>query len=316
MSGRCPTLSILLLTYNHEKFIAQCVQSVLAQTFSDWEMIVVDDGSSDHTVEIIKKYVKKDKRVKWILHKNNYGIEKLYLSHNEALERARGKFITVLEGDDFWPDYRLKLQIQSFRKKEIVLCHGHSIWVQNNKCLLHRCRFVSDIRRNFPLGSALKAFLLGFNPLNAQTVMVRKETLLKIRGFRQVPSLYLVDYPTWMEMALLGEFAFVNQPLGYWRRHSSQITKIYKENLRKGFIRAIEEFIHQNREKLDSLPVNLEKYIKYYGYNAYFYLCKIYIQRKEWSKVKEIVRRMRITLNLKKYVESLSLILKVYSPWY
>jgi len=66
-------VSIITPTYNHERYIGECIESVLKQTYKNWEMLIVDDGSSDKTVEIVEKYAAQDSRIKLILHDENYG---------------------------------------------------------------------------------------------------------------------------------------------------------------------------------------------------------------------------------------------------
>lgn len=91
-------ISIIVPVYNLEKYIAQCLESVLKQTFKEFEIIVIDDGSIDNSSQVIKKYQKKDKRVKYF-YQENKGLSK---ARNTGLEKSAGEYIIFLDGDDFW----------------------------------------------------------------------------------------------------------------------------------------------------------------------------------------------------------------------
>jgi len=105
-------VSVITPTYNHERFIAQCIESVLAQTYGHWEMIIVDDGSTDHTASIAEEYAKKDHRIKVIRQANN-GIFRLAETYNKALGLANGELIAILEGDDTWQNTKLEIQVDA-----------------------------------------------------------------------------------------------------------------------------------------------------------------------------------------------------------
>ena len=270
-----PKVSIITPTYNHEKFIAACVESVLAQTCPDWEMIIVDDGSSDATADIVGKYGS-EKRIKFLRHKENYGKERLAETHNEALALAQGEFVAVLEGDDYWPDYRLKMQLDSFLGSDAVLSHGEIAVDRQGRVCAHRLerRYPRSVRENNPVGSALKVMLTGAILVLAQSAMLRREVLEKIGGFKQYPFLYLVDYPTFMEVALRDRFVFIPEILGYWRRHPSSITVNFDESIWLGSAEYAGRFAGLFREAARNLPVNLETYLNNPGSYAYGMLYK------------------------------------------
>lgn len=282
-----PIVSIIVPAYNHERFIACCIESVLKQTLKDWEMIVVDDCSTDKTQEIVNQYLG-DGRIKYVRHRENYGKEKLYLTHNESLAICKGEFITVLEGDDYWPGYRLEMQLKYFNDRNIVLCHGNIALDKNGQITVWKKweNIPVEILTNNPVGSALKFFLYGKIPVVAQSVMIRKSVMDRIGGFKQIPALYLVDYPTWMEISLYGRFAFIPEVLGYWRRHSFSITAKYQEQLWQGIFYYIEQFILEKKDKLNKLPVNLEIYMKYPGVYALSALYKMSLLKNSKKEAK------------------------------
>ncbi|AWG24570.1 glycosyltransferase family 2 protein [Flavobacterium kingsejongi] len=103
-----PLVSIITPAYNSEKFIDQAIQSVQQQTFSDWEMILVNDGSSDHTQEIIEKWRLQDPRIKLLTLSKNSGTG---VARNKGLEKATGRYIAFLDADDLWTPEKLQKQL-------------------------------------------------------------------------------------------------------------------------------------------------------------------------------------------------------------
>lgn len=215
-----PLVSIITPTYNHERFIKQCIESVLAQSYPYWEQIIIDDGSTDKTGEIAAQY--SDKRIKYI-RQSNAGIWKLGKTYNKALQVSHGELIAVLEGDDFWPPYKLERQVFAFDKKEVVLSWGRvGIVDVEGKLVGVNCKSLKWFK-NRPRGEVIKKLFLG-NFIYSPTAMCRKDTLLAIGGFNQPEYAPYVDYPTWMKLSLVGEFQPVDEVLGYWRRHHGQVS--------------------------------------------------------------------------------------------
>ena len=107
------TVSIITPVFNAEKFIEKCINSVLSQTFKDWELILCDDRSTDNSVRIIKAFINKDPRIKLLSNKINGGAG---VARNKALEYATGNYIAFLDGDDFWHEDKLKKQLEFIQK--------------------------------------------------------------------------------------------------------------------------------------------------------------------------------------------------------
>ncbi|MCJ7617719.1 MAG: glycosyltransferase [Desulfobacterales bacterium] len=217
-----PLVSIITATYNHERFIGQCIDSVLSQTYPYWEQIVIDDGSSDRTGDIVSQY--KDSRIKYI-RQDNQGIWKLGETYNRALQLSQGELIAVLEGDDFWPSDKLERQIPCFEDSHVVLSWGREAVTDINGNIISV--YPKDIKgyRNIDKIKTLKKLLL-HNFIAASTAICRRDALSSIGGFRQPENTPFVDHPTWLELSLLGEFSAVDAVLGYWRRHSQQTSSI------------------------------------------------------------------------------------------
>lgn len=102
-------VSIITPVYNSEKFLNQTIESVLNQSYKNWEMILVDDCSTDNSKEIIDKYMKEDKRIRYYLLETNSGAA---VARNYALEKSTGRFIAYLDADDLWDSYKLEKQVE------------------------------------------------------------------------------------------------------------------------------------------------------------------------------------------------------------
>ena len=110
-------VSIITPCYNGAKYVAETIESVINQTYKKWEMIIVDDGSKDKSAEIIKTYVNKDSRIKYI-YQNNAGSA---AARNNGIRRAQGQYIALLDADDVWHKDFLEKQI-AFIKKNNAVC--------------------------------------------------------------------------------------------------------------------------------------------------------------------------------------------------
>jgi len=246
-------VSIITLTYNHENFIGECIESVLAQTYPHWEQIIIDDGSTDKTGEMVTQY--KDKRIRYI-RQNNVGIWRLDESLNKALQLSQGEFIAILSGDDFWPPYKLEKQITAFRKENVVLSWGKAaITDKNGKIIEIVPKSIKSFRNNSK--EEILEKLLVQNFIAACTVILRKETLLSIGGFKQPENVPFNDYPTWLRFCLKGEFYPIDEIMGYYRQHEQQMTEKKIAAITEASKYSI-DFLHEMPKELrDSIGVTI-----------------------------------------------------------
>ncbi|MBI2899794.1 MAG: glycosyltransferase family 2 protein [Planctomycetes bacterium] len=254
-----PLVSILTPTYNHEAYIAQAVESVLAQDYPNWEQIVLDDESTDRTPEIISRY--RDPRVRSFRQKHR-GFAGLAETYNDGLRLARGSLIAILEGDDYWPSGKLARLVPAFRDPRIVLAYGitqpvnalNQLWPRTipSRRLLRPPR--REVLFNDPVGSAVREMCKpdegGFTfPCST---LIRRSALEECGGFVTVEDRHAVDYATFMTLATRGRFHFVPEIAGYYRRHLNQANS--SRGL-EGMLRADYRFcIRFLREQWDRLP--------------------------------------------------------------
>lgn len=215
-------VTIVTPTYQHERFIAACIESVLSQTRKDWELVVVDDGSTDATTDIVDGF--SDPRIK-VIRRAHRGLPGLGQSYGAALEASRAPLVAVLEGDDAWPPDKLERQLGDFDDPGVVLSYGAAALIDEYGCryAVAGAKHRSPARENRPVGMIVGP-LATTNFIVAPTVIVRRSALDLIGGFRQPRGIPYVDHPTWLRLAELGEFRYHAQVVGYWRRHPAQYT--------------------------------------------------------------------------------------------
>lgn len=148
-----PKVSVIMPTYNCGKYIAESVQSVCAQTMPDWELIIVDDCSTDNTQEILQPYLQKFPNIHYYKLEQNSGPA---VARTAAIQKATGKYIAFLDSDDLWLPEKLEKQIAFMRKKDVVFsCTAyeimdekgkrlHTAWIPPEKTDYKKCVRLSD----------------------------------------------------------------------------------------------------------------------------------------------------------------------------
>jgi glycosyltransferase involved in cell wall biosynthesis len=226
-----PLVSIITPTYNHDPYIGRCLESVVAQTEPRWEQIVIDDGSTDGTAEIVSHFT--DARIRYVS-RRHHGIAGLGGAYNLALRMARGTYVAILEGDDFWPQDKLERQLPAFEDPEVVLSWGLAAETDSAGETRRLIPEQGQLRRHLDKTAAQTVrLLLEWNRIPACTVLCRTSALLAVGGFHQPVGLPNVDYPTWLQLCRVGRFAAVNRIVGFYRRHDRQVSMtMTKEMLR------------------------------------------------------------------------------------
>ncbi len=226
-------VSIITATYNHEKFIAKCIESVLRQTYPNWEQIIVDDGSTDNTESIVGEYAAKDSRIKYI-RKEHEGIMNLKNSYNLALDNSTGDLIAILEGDDYWPDYKLEVQVPYFKDENIILAWGkvNVLDSNGNTTRVIPPEFNSNLDQ---IGS--KKLLFYGNYIHPLSLIIRKVSLTKNGGFKQYKGLPLVDFTTILSLIPYGDFKYIpDYILGYWVVHGKNVSLVNANDFSKSYL--------------------------------------------------------------------------------
>lgn len=259
-------VSIITPTYNHGSYIGACIGSVLAQSYADWEQLILDDGSVDQTIEVVKSY--DDLRIQYF-QQSNQGPFELANTYNRALSHTKGDLIAIIEGDDFWPADKLKTQVLAFDDPEVVLSYGEVVDVDPSgreqkivsRSTSLRKSQTSSTRLNQPIGSATRYMLTaeGRSLICPASVIIRRSALEKIGGFQFVAGLPLTDYPTFMELSLLGRFHYSDEVLGYRRRHEKSITVNYATEIHERVSKFALDFLARHIDQITVLGAELSR---------------------------------------------------------
>lgn len=206
-------VTVLMPAYNSAKYVAESVESVLGQTFKDFEFIIINDGSTDDTLDIINKYAKTDKRIS-ILNQDNKGLVKTL---NRGINAATGKYIARIDSDDVWLKDKLKIQMSALDDKNLVLIGSSYDIIDENgsyKSTVVQPSSDYDIRRAFYLR----------NPFGHSTVVFLKDTAIK-SGLYDENMLPAEDYDLWLKISEKGEVKNLSDSYVKYRVHSSSISQ-------------------------------------------------------------------------------------------
>lgn len=198
-------VSIITPAYNNSEFIKQTIESVQKQTYKNWEMIVVDDCSTDRTPELIKKISQKDDRIKYIKLKKNSGAA---IARNRALRESRGRFIAYLDADDLWKKNKIQNQI------DFMLSHNYAFACSNYEKIDINNKILKQVK--IPKEINYKLFLR--NTI-IQTVGVMIDTKKTGKELLTMPNVYgKEDAATWCQLLKSGFNCYgVPEFLSYYR---------------------------------------------------------------------------------------------------
>ena len=206
-----PLVSVIMPVYNAEKYIEEAIESVLKQTFMNFELIIVNDGSTDHSEQIILGY--KDKRIRYIRHHKNQG---LIVSLNEGVQYAIGEFIARLDADDIAHPQRFFRQVQFLlRHPDHSIC-GSSYSVINGK---GQKKFIVKLPSS---DKQIRTLLFFGNCICHSSVMFRKK-VLQNEVYRPAYQL-CEDYDLWSRMVDQSKVAVLPEPLIQYRLHGSNVS--------------------------------------------------------------------------------------------
>jgi glycosyltransferase involved in cell wall biosynthesis len=190
-----PRVSVNILTKNRKDQLKKAIDSVLSQSFKDVEIIVVDDGSTDGTEQVLKDLRFKDLKI--LSHGQSWGITQ---SRQEALQSSTGDYIAVLDDDDEWMDVnKLKKQVEFLDTHLTHVLVGGSIAVKSYQSSI--INYQSRPQTN----SSIRNWMLLKNPFFTSTVMFRRESALKAGGFVKDEIDLAEDYDLWLRMGTLGK---------------------------------------------------------------------------------------------------------------
>ena len=231
-----PKISVIMPVYMAEKYVKYAVQSILDQSYSDLELIVIDDKGTDNSISIVEGI--KDFRIKILENDINRGIA---FSRNRGIENATGEYIALMDDDDFAPVYRLKTENEFLDSNlDISVVGGamHTIDSYNNLIKYNNIQMIHDPDR-------LRAELLFHDVIANGSTMFRKEFILKHSIKYQDNMKGMEDYRFWIDCSVLGRIVNLDHVLLYWRDNPENETSKNKSLLkleRQETFRKIQEY--------------------------------------------------------------------------
>jgi glycosyltransferase involved in cell wall biosynthesis len=277
-----PKVSIILPTHNGSKWISGAINSVINQSFSDWELIIIDDCSDDDTDNIIKYFSEKYARIRHLRNEKNIGLSK---SLNKGICNARGEFIARIDDDDVWicAD-KLARQVNFLN--------------ENPKCVLVGTNMIAiDEGGNevghysFPVSDAeIRNKFLSVNCFAHSSVMFRKDVVIRAGGY---PILAAgEDYDLWLKLGTLGELANIDKYcLRYLIRQNSKSSKSSGNKIQQSLIgiRLAKKYRNDYPHFLSTIIARYFGTVKYWFLNFIPFSCKLALTRLKF-RIKEKIK--------------------------
>ena len=222
MSGqnnKQPLVSIIMNCFNGEKYLKKAVDSIIEQTYQNWEIIFWDNQSKDKSAEIFNDY--KDERLKYFL--ANTHTEILNKARNFALKKAKGEYIAFLDTDDWWLPEKLEKQIPLFDNPEVSLVYGN-VWIffeKTKKIKIYK-------KKKLPAGKILNELLNDYL-IGSPTYVIRKKSLEKLEYFFNDNFHIIGDFDVNIRLAAKFKIDCVQSPVAYYRKHDQNLSIFNKK---------------------------------------------------------------------------------------
>lgn len=205
-------VSVVMPVYNGERFLREAINSILSQTFPDFELIIVDDASVDGVWQILTEFAGQDSRIALIRNERNAGEAG---ARNRGLAAAQGEYIAIQDADDISLPERLAVQVnylESHPQIGLVAAYAKRIDVEGN---------VLSIWRTPAQHEFIRAALLLNNPIVHSTVMVRRHLIEEIGGY---PSVFVTDYELWWRLSRITQMSVISETLACYRSSGDSIS--------------------------------------------------------------------------------------------
>ena len=251
MSDYNPPVTVVLPVYNRESLIDKSIQSVLDQTYNNFELVIVDDGSTDSTVDVIENFI--DERIRVIKHETNKGAS---AARNTWIREANGEFIAFQDSDDEWVPYKLEKQVGLFRHTPDdvgVVYTGMWRMIDGN------LKYLPYINVH-PKEGAIMSSLVKQNFISTQVAMVKRKCF-DVSGYFDERFGVLNDWELWLRIAENFEFRLLDEPLVISRLRTDSIS-----NDQEALVDTRRTIVEKHRDKFDT--VSLANHLFYIGHGS------------------------------------------------
>ena len=304
-----PKVSVIIPTYNRAELLHSAMCSALKQTYTKFEIIVVDDKSTDHTQKVVQSF--KDERIRYIRHDKNKGVS---AARNTAVKAAKGEYIAFLDDDDEWLPNKLQKQVELLDRSQPNICGVYSKSLMIDKLTGEA---VSTNHQPDKSKGNLLYQLVKKNPIHTPTVLVRKSCLENVGLFDETIS-YMEDRDLWIRLSMKWEFEYISQPLVRVYIHENAHLSKNLEGQTAGREKLLERYrdlFKKNRKSWGELYLclgaqycqlkemkkgrkNIIKGIKIYPFNkiAYFHLFSSLLGPGNYQRVRRFYKSAQLEL--------------------
>ena len=239
-----PLVSIVIPNYNHARFLGRALQSVLNQTYTNWEAIVIDNYSTDNTDEVMASHT--DQRIVYLKVQNN-GV--IAVSRNAGIRAAKGEWIAFLDSDDWWTADKLQVCFDCiYDKVDFVY---HDLQIVNDQTRYFQSKTIKSWQVKTPV---LTDLMVRGSAIATSSVVVKKKLLKQLKGMNESSDMVgAEDYNTWLRIAQITErFRYLPKRLGFYQLHKQGISS--QKDMSVPAMHAVDEFIdllsQQQKNKL------------------------------------------------------------------
>ena len=286
-------VSLIIPVFNVEGYLEECLESIIEQSFSDYEVIIVDDGSTDKSREIIKTYEKKFNKIK-ILLQGNKGVSE---ARNLALKHAMGEYVLYIDSDDFLKSNMLEVMVNKANKTkaDIIICNYILYYGDNNEN--NRVANQNNLEDNIYSSNDVIDMMLNFKIQGQLWNKLFKRSLLLENNFEFEKGRYIQDiFPVFKVINKSEKIGFINEALYYYRQRDT--STVYKKN-----IKLVEDYYHAMYSIIEyiienNLKVNANSF-KVFRASVFSYFIYHYTNANFNNRYKDFKKSKYINLDMK-----------------
>ena len=300
-------VSVIIPTHNRAEFLRTAIDSVQKQTFSDFEIIVCDDRSDDHTQEVVKSF--KDNRIKYVINESKRGPS---ATRNTAILASEGEYIAFLDDDDEWLPEKLKRQVNLLNRSSLNICGVYSNRMMINKS---NGKILSINPGTVKVRGNLLYQLMIKSPIHTSTVIIRKSCLEQIGLFDETMS-YMEDRDLWIRLSMKWDFEYIATPLtkAYVHGYEQLCRNLEGQTVgREKLLERYHDFFKKNKKSWGALYLclgaqycqmrqmkkgrnNIIKGILKYPFNkiAYFHLFSSFLGSSNYQRLRNFYKSLQL----------------------
>ena len=229
---KTPLVSVIIPAYNHEKYIGECLDSILSQDYSNFEIIILDDGSKDKTPEVIKNYAAKDTRIIFIQNEQNIGLTQTL---NKALKSyVKGEYVIQIASDDKFCENRIRKQVEYMETHpQYGMAYSRAFLIDENS------KTIGETKINPKTGWIFEELFLARFNITAYTCIYRNEIFKEV-GYYDEQAL-IEDSDIWYKITKIYQVGFIDIYSAFYRRHVNNMSKRYLD-MYNDTIRRLEKY--------------------------------------------------------------------------